>query len=349
MVATKSLGYIKPSKVEEFYSSTNFDRAGTGVEKVKMMQKFGMGAVMDAEATVPTSPFLQFIVPAVVRAQIAPLKAQKLLGVDMVGRSFDREIVYKTTQSKGYADAYTDFSNMPLSDFSIGFKTRDIVVLQAGLEVKWLEEQQYGAANINALQEKMTSLNFALNTAINEIGFRGVSGGRTYGILNDPDLLPYETAPKTWGTCTFAELQAQISLMATKVREQSFNIVEPTTDAMILAIPIVTRATLDINNSLNTKSVLGWIKETYPNWTIETVAQFSGANGGANVAYLYAETVVGDIGSTDNKAVFSLGMQAQNQVIGAGKVLSTFQSQSISATSGCAVKRAYAVTRWTGV
>jgi len=95
-------------------------------------------------------------------------------------------------------------------------------------------------------------------------------------------------------------------------------------------------------------SVREWIDKTYNGrMRIETAPQLNGANGGANVFYLYAEKV--EDYSTDGGMTFIQVVPAKFRVLGVTPLAKGFEEDYSNATAGVMCKRPYAVVRYTGI
>jgi hypothetical protein len=71
------------------------------------------------------------------------------------------------------------------------------------------------------------------------------------------------------------------------------------------------------------------------------------ANGGANVAYLFADSV--DDGGSDGGATFVQIVPAKFQALGTEKQAKGYIEDFSNATAGIMVKRPFAVQRLTGI
>jgi hypothetical protein len=94
-------------------------------------------------------------------------------------------------------------------------------------------------------------------------------------------------------------------------------------------------------------SPLQWIRETYPQMRVESAPQLNAANGGANVFYLYADTV--EDGSSDNGRVFDQIVPAKFMALGVQNLPKSTIEDFSMATAGVLLKRPFAVVRSSGV
>jgi hypothetical protein len=330
--------------VRRMMTGMGFDAVDTG----------GMGLSTPATAMTPVR-FLQQFLPGLVRVLTAARKIDTLVGVSTAGSWEDESIVQGIMEGTGYAQIYGDHTNIPLSSFNPTFEVRDIVRGEKGMQVGRLEEARASKMQINAATEKRTSAAIALEIFRNRIGFLGFNNGtnRTYGFLNDPGLLAYISLPAgastftTWRTKTFLEITADIRLMATQLRVQGKENIDPNKAPCTLAVATSAVDALTVTNVQGTQSVNGWIKENYPNWRIESATELDNANGGLSVVYLYAEKV--DDSGTDDSRVFIQVVPTKLQALGIEKRAKGYLEDWTNATAGVMAKRPYAVVRASGV
>ncbi len=316
------------------------------------------GFAMDTDLTVPlttgsvTTPvqFAQAWLPGVVRIVTAPRNIDNLIGIMTQGDWADEEIVQSLLGNSGKAQAYTDNGNIPLANWNQNFVTRTIVRLELGLEVGRLEQERGSKVRISSADEKRYGVIEGLEIGRNDIGFFGYNDGdnKTYGLLNDPQLLAYETLPSggDWPNEAYLDIINDLIFMAATLQNQSYGRVNVRTDAICFAIPVITDQYLNKTSEYG-KSVREWIRETYPNWRIEIVPQFEAANGGQNVGYLYAESV-GNSG-TDDSRTFVQVVPTKFRSLGIEQRAKGYAEDYSNATAGSLCKRPYAVTRYTNL
>lgn len=327
-----------------------------------MMTGLGQDAIdtgalgLTTPATVMTPVrFLQQFLPGLVRVLTQARKIDTLVGLTTAGSWEDESLVQGVMEGVGYTQIYGDQTNVPLSSFNPTYELRDIVRGEMGMHVGRLEEARASKMQLNAATEKRAAAAVSLEIFRNRVGFLGYNGGnnRTYGLLNDPGLLAYNNLPAgaststTWRLKTFLEITADIRLLATQLRIQGRDNIDPNTAACTLAVATEAIDALTITNVQGTQSVRAWIKENYPNWRIESVPEFDDANGGLSVVYLYAEKV-DDSGTDDSRTIVQL-VPAKLQSLGIEKRAKGYLEDWTNATAGVMVKRPYAVVRGSGV
>lgn len=332
----------------------------------KMVEGIGMDAVDGAGYGSPlaglTSPsiatpiqFLQEWLPGFVRFITGVRKIDALVGLATIGSWEDEEVVQGSMELLGGALPYSDYGNIPLTSWNASYEARTVVRFELGFNVGLLEEARTARARINSASEKRASVTEQLEIRRNEIGFYGFNDGqnRTFGFLNDPNLLPAITVANgssgspSWAQKTFLEITADIQAAVARLITQSQGTIDPKEVDLTLALPLAVDTYLGTVSQYSGQSVREWLKETYPRIRVETAPQLVEAIGGVDVAYLYPENV--DDGSTDDGKVFIQLVPAKFMSLGVDKGAKSYTEDFANATAGCMLKRPYAVVRLLGV
>lgn len=322
----------------------------------------GMFAAMDANVLTPTVmpgnlgvpvQFLQNWLPGLVRTITQARKIDMLVGISTAGNWEDEEVVQGVLEPTGLAVLYGDYTNVPLSSFNMSYERRGVVRFEQGIRVGALEEARMGRVNVNAATEKRGSAALSLDILRNRVGFYGYNGGanRVFGFLNDPGLPAYVTVAAgtggtTWATKTFLEITADIRTAMGALQSQSGDTIDPTDTALVLAVATIASQFLAVTSDFG-NSVKSWLAETYPKLRIVTAPELNGANGGANVFYLYPETV--QDGSTDGGKVFDQIVPTRFQTLGVEQQAKAYIEDYTNATAGVMVKRPWAIVRRSGI
>lgn len=322
----------------------------------------GMFAAMDANVLTPTvmpgnlgvpAQFLQNWLPGLVRTITQARKIDMLVGISTAGNWEDEEVIQGVLEPTGLAVLYGDYTNVPLSSFNLSYERRSVVRFEQGIRVGALEEARMGRVNVNAATEKRGAAAVSLDILRNRVGFYGYNGGvgRTYGFLNDPGLPAYVTVAAgtggtTWATKTFLEITADIRAAMGVLQNQSGDTIDPTDTALVLAVATIASQFLAVTSEFG-NSVKAWLAETYPKLRIVTAPELNGANGGANVFYLYPETV--QDGSTDGGKVFDQIVPTRFQTLGVEQQAKAYIEAFTNATAGVMVKRPWAIVRRSGI
>ena len=330
---------------------------------LKMSQKAGISVeslAMDSALVGPAggslgSPvqFLQNWLPGIVRQITAVRNIDSLIGVSTVGNWHDEEVVQTASEMTGKAELYGDASNIPLANYNATYERRTIVRFEKGINVGMLEEARAGEAAINMAIEKRAAAALALDIARNRIGFFGFNqpDTRNFGFLNDPNLPAYVNVAAgvgglPWAGKTFLEITADIRTAVRALVEQSAGNIRPQTTDLTLALPTGFEEYLGVTSDFGV-SVQDWLTKTYPRMRVESAPELEGANGGANVFYLYAERI--DDGSTDDGLVFAQNVPARFQTLGTERRAKSYVEDYSNALGGVMTKRPWAVYRASGI
>jgi hypothetical protein len=298
--------------------------------------------------------FLQNWLPGFVRMLTAPRKIDELIGIMVSGSWEDEEIVQGVLEPTGKAVPYSDYSNIPLTGWVPSWERRTVVRFEQGIRVGVLDEKRSARMGVNSANEKRGTATVSLEIARNRVGFYGYNSGtnRTYGFLNDPSLAAYVSVPNgaagtpTWATKTFLEITADLRSFMAKLQVQSKGVIDTRTHAITLAMANAITPYLSVTSDHGV-SVEAWFKATYPNARIVTAPELDAANGGANVVYVYAESV--DDGASDGGKVWAHVVPAKFQLLGTEKQSKAYVEDFTNATAGVMLKRPYAVVRFSGM
>jgi hypothetical protein len=313
---------------------------------------------LDAPSMTPTitTPvqFLQNFLPGFVYVMTQPRTIDELIGIETIGSPIDEEIVQQTLEHAGKTSLYSDLGNVPLSGVGNGYERRTITRHEMGLRVGWLEENRAGRASVDIANEKRAAAGLALEITRNRVGFYGFNNGtnRTYGFLNDPGLPAYVAVPAgvggtTWALKTMQEITADIRLFLGTLLTSSKGLID------IRSTPITLAVSLDAVNQLTKINDFGisvekWLQDTYPNVRVKASVDLNNVNGGADVAYVYAESVPGT--GTDGGQVISQFVPSKFQMLGSSKdEKGSYTEAFLMATAGVMVKRPWAIARFSGI
>lgn len=317
----------------------------------------GLVAPITTGANGVPAQFLQSILPGFIRIMQKKRSADRLAPIVSVGDFFDKEIIIPTIEHLGTPQLYSDHGQVPIASWNPTYERRSVILHELGALVSILEDGIANKAGISNAQEKRTAVMLALEILRNEIFFNGYDDGanRVYGFLNDPNLPAYNTVPNgaggspTWALKTVKERQSDILTAVSRLRSQSGSNVDVENDKLLMPIASSVKdlmsETNDGNGVLN--SVNKWLTENYPNIEVIPCEELNGANGGANVFYLYPASV-SDSGTDDEMTIIQMipeRLKSLNTETKAKGVLEGYAN----ALAGCLVKRGYAVDRSTGI
>lgn len=325
--------------------------------QARQMAAFGMddsqGLLTTASINTPVQ-FLQNWLPGFVKTITAARKIDELIGITTSGSWEDEEIVQGILEPVGNAVPYGDYSNVPLSSYNTNFERRTVVRYEKGMKVGSLEEARASKIRVSMSAEKRASAALALEIERNKVGFYGYNSGanRTYGFLNDPSLAAYVTVANgastspLWSSKTFLEITADIRSAAASLQSGSQDTINPEDREITLALATASYQYLSVTSDFGI-SVRDWISKTYPKMRVVSAPQLTAANGGANVFYMYAESV--DDGASDDSRVWIQVVPAKFQTLGVEKQSKAYVEDYTNATAGVMLKRPYAVVRRSGV
>lgn len=357
IAATAGPFVMSADEVSEYRA---LSKLGIGIDDRSLR---GMMTALDANVLTPTklSPtigvpvqFLQNWLPGLVRVITQARKIDELVGISNAGNWEDEEIIQGAMEPTGNPVLYGDNTNIPLASFNLAYERRGVVRFEQGIRVGALEEARMGRVQVNSATEKRGGAAIALDILRNRVGFYGYNGGaqRVFGFLNDPALPAYVAVPAgagggtTWSSKTFLEITADLRSAMGALQSQSGDNIDPRTTSLVLAIATNASQFLAVTSEFG-NSVEDWINRTYPSLRIVTAPELNGANGGANVFYLYPETV--QDGSTDGGRVFDQIVPARFQTLGVEQQAKAYIEDYTNATAGVIVKRPWAIVRRTGI
>lgn len=325
------------------------------------MNMLGGGHGMDA-ALVPailtpsiSTPiqFLQQWMPGFVFVATQARKIDDLIGLSIQGRWEDEQVVQGVLERTGKTAVYGDTTIIPLSSWITNFVTRTIVRYEEGIQVGRLEEARAAAMRVNSAESKRSAAMEALEISRNNTGFSGFNNGAnlTFGFLNDPNLPAYidvaaGVGGTTWNLKTYLEITADIRSWYQGLRTQSGDRIDPGNDPVTLALATDVYDSLSVTSNFG-NSVFMWLKETYPNTRVRSAPQLNDADGGENVAYLFAEGVMDE--STDDSRTWVQPVPSKFYSLGVEQRSKLYIEDSSNATAGVMLKRPWAVYRASGI
>lgn len=298
--------------------------------------------------------FLQEWLPGFVRVITAARKADLLMGISTIGAWEDEEIIQGTLENLGEVVPYTDYGNIPLASWQANYARRTVVRFELGFSVGILEEARTARARVQTAAEKRVSVTRSLEIARNRVAFYGYNNGQnnTYGYLNEPELLPALTAAvgassdTKWSTKTFLEITADIRRMVAELQIRSMDNIDVETHPLRLSLPTGVNQYLSVTSNYG-NSVRQWLRENYPNITIETAPEQNDAVGGESVSYLYPESFDDGL-SDDGGQVWMQCVPAKFFSLGVEKKAKSYLEDSSNATAGALLKRPLFVIRMIG-
>ena len=350
-MVTKIHTHMSGREVREF-GSLNLD--GRKDVRLSDLEAIGFGGfhAMDSALTGPSmsgglvrTEFLQHVLSGVVRTATRVRVLDEIVGQTTAGNWHDEEIVLNVTTPTGKAELYGDFSNIPLASYIQDLEKRGLVRAELGFQVGKLEEARQGAAGFQAQAEKRAAVTEALEQFREKVGYFGFNGDdtRVFGLLNDPNLPAYNSAGVNWKTATFDQITADVIAMFERLEMRSGGRIKDDS-AMTMVLPLGYRSALTKANPVaQGETVKEWIATNYPNVRFIFSPEFIGANGGADVAYLFADNVDDD--STATSSTFLQIVPVKYQVLGSENSIKGYLEDATNATAGIFLTRPWAVER----
>ena len=311
--------------------------------------------------TTPSIPtpvqFLQTFIPGIVEFQTAPRMIDELIGMVTIGSFEDEQLIIRASELFSQAVPYQDLTPVPFSSYNIIFNVRTVVRFEQGMQVGYLENARLARINVNTDDEKRRAAQRALEIQRQYVGMYGYNSNSslTYGMLNEPQLSNYVAVPAgasgqtQWAYKTYNEIWNDILNAVTQLQIASGGRIDAFRAPMTLALANTVIPYLNVQNALSSKTIKSTIMETFSNIRIIPVPEFSGANGGLNVGYLYAEEIQDEMGSTDDGKTWMQLVPAKSVFLGVRKDVKYYAEDYANALGGVYLKRPVAVTRFTGI
>lgn len=338
-------------QVSDKTSWGTLDRFGVSANQKDMKAVMDEFPEMGTPASVATPiQFLQWLNPEVITYLTTKRDIDELLGVTMAGSWADKEVIQSAIELLGSARPYGDKADDNLASYNVEYNGRTIVRFGEALEVGKLEAEQSAKARIDTYGTKKLAVSEVLEVSRNLVGYYGYLEGanKTYGFLNDPDLPDYVAVASgaggstTWSSKTYLEIVKDLIGMISDLQVKTGNNYNPLTTPAQLDVSLSSYNYLNTQNDLGTKSVLQWLKETYPLIEVKASSFLDGANGGANVAYLWATKLGG-------KGVIKQFIQDKMRFLGMDKFAKVTRESYSNATAGVMVLQPVGVVRKTGI
>jgi hypothetical protein len=352
----RSFAALSGFKSEEYQSLPKVGIHFPG-PRVNEMMKSAMDALQPLVTTASIGTPIQFLqewLPGFVYVITAARNIDELVGLDIVGAWEDEQVVQGILEQTALAQPYGDVSNVPFSSWNTNFNYRTVVRFEQGMSVDRLEEARAARMRVSSSGEKRESCGLSLEIERNRIGFYGYNNGAnlTYGFLNDPGLPAYLTVATgtggftQWSTKSFLEIQKDILTAIAALRLQSQDVINPQKVNLTLAIATASVDYLGTTSDFGI-SVMEWLKEAYPRVRVASAPELDAANGGANVFYLYADSIQDR--STDNGRTFIQPVPSKFMVLGVQQTAKGYEEDYSNATAGVMCKRPWAVVRYSGI
>ena len=365
--ANKDFG-VNPRKLSNLAAHIKANIATMDAESLAKIGYGGMTATQDAQiAQLSTNnlpglnQFLQNWLPGNVNAITAPRRAEELLGFVQAGSFEDETVVARFNEFFGYTQPYGDLADVQRSGYNTEFINRQIVRFQGGIQSDTLESARMAKVGISDIDNKRAALLRSFSITENFVSFNGWSNTRCFGLFNDPNLPSYATLPAVgtgssalWSSKTTAQQQQDILLSVSALYTQTKTAFDPYTEEFTWAVsPYVMMQLsnlISISGGTAVYTLRNWVESQYKNIRIIAIPEFAGANGGADVWYMYKENTVSVDDSTDDgKTIVNLLQTRMFQLSALPTKSGGVAENYASAQAGVFAKRPILIVRYTGM
>lgn len=328
------------------------DLAALGIDVRKLAQDTALTGPASANGFIQ-GYLLQNILPGVVRVSTQVRLIDEIAGVLNAGNWYDETVAQRVVSPVGKAELYGDHTNIPLASYKNQLERRGVVRFEQGLSVGVLEEARQAVEGYDEAKLKREMVNESLEISRNRLGFFGfvTASQRTFGLLNDPSLAAYSTATGSWLTganANWTGVTTDFQRMFTNLELRSGGHIRDDM-ALTVVLPLGYRRVLSYVNtaSATSQTVKQWLEEMFPKIRFIYAPQFIGANGGANIVYMFADEMP-DGDDTGGRTIVQV-VPERYRVIGTEQRAKGYLEDSANATAGIFVLRPWAFERMTGI
>ena len=308
-----------------------------------------------ADAALQTTPntqvpveFLIYLDPQVIEILTAPRNAREIFGEQRYGTRATPSAKFGAKEFTGSSQPYTDFGQSRTSGVNYYWLDRDNYLFQTVIEYGDLEQEVTGEAKLNLAADKQQAAAEVLDLDSNRFAFFGVRGKRTYGILNEPNLLPAISPLLTgagnsplWSTKTTVAIYNDVLELFKELQSNSKGRITATSKLTLVVSPEVNvylaRAT-DFN-----VSVLDMLNKYFSNLTIVVAPEMHDDVAGETVM-MVADNFAG---SASNANVLGFSEKFYG-----GRIvpdLSSFSQKFMAGTYGFILRQAFSIATMKGM
>lgn len=305
-------------------------------------------------------PLVSVIDPQTIRALMTPIRAEQIYGSRQLGQWTDRIYYLKYLEGTGYGVSYGDFEKGGLANLDPDFEEIDRFLYQTHIRWGELEEETIGLAQIALANELRTYAVDVLNRFTNRVYFFGITGQRTYGILNNPKLpAPIQPDPKAaggtaWDNATNIEIYNDILKMLQRLVTQLDGIIDMGSP-VTLVIPNSRQVLLNRTNDYS-KPVTALLKDAMPNIRIAVAPELglqadgapaipssiAGSGPAGNMMQMFVETLGG---TRTIECAFPMRLRAHRLQTHA----SSYTQKMSTGTWGAVIRRPVAIAQMVGI
>lgn len=246
--------------------------------------------------------FLNTLMADVVEVFTRKRSAEEVMGPMVKTMDWEMQTAtFPIIEKTGGVSLYSDFGEPRYVSGNANFASLRQYRFTTGILVGDLLSAQYSKARIDYAKLQNSAAAEVLAIEFNRVAFNGNMVGsnmEVFGILNHPDLLPYETIANEWTEQTDEkQIKADLSRLLNKLQDQAGVNVDITKDKIRVALPpnklnILNTATLPTGFPM-----LDVIKRAFPTLEFTSAPELKGAyTGGKDVVIIQA---INKIGGTD--------------------------------------------------
>lgn len=358
MPKVKVEGFALDEAPDNLKTMENLALMGISMNEKSSGVKYVMDSMPTQGVTNPTAQvpvqFLQHWMNKIITVVTQATTADEFLGRSTYGEWYQESIVLRLRELTGSVRPYGDHAQAPLARYNYNQEDRTIVRFAQGILTGALEEARLAAmgnkASAYESDRAALGLGFKLNT--NAVAFFGYNLGynKTYGLLNDPFLLPYVGVPEAgeagdkyteWSRKNFYEIVRDLNTAVATLQKQCGGNFIPSKHAFKIGIALSCDQHLNQVNQYGI-SVRKYIADTWPKAEIVPIPEFDNAIAGDNVMYLKLEDLAGS-------PVAEQIVPAAVRLVGSVPRASGLYELYTDATAGCFVEQPLGIVRFFGI
>lgn len=356
MPKVKVEGFALDEAPENLRTMENLALMGVSFNDKSAGVKYVMDAMPTQGVTAPTAQvpvqFLQHWMNKIITVVTQATVADEFLGRSTYGEWYQESVVLRIRELTGAVRPYGDHAQAPLARYNYNQEDRTIVRFAQGILTGALEEARLAAIGqkSSAYESDRAALGLAFKINTNAVAFFGYNLGlnKTYGILNDPNLAPFQVVPTgaqskstKWATKNFYEIVTDLNTAVAALQKQCGGNFIPSKHAFKIGIALSVDQFLNQVNSYGI-SVRKYITDTWPKAEIVQIPEFDGAAAGDNVMYLKLEELAGS-------PVVEQIVPAAVRLVGSVPRASGLYELYSDATAGCFVEQPLGIVRFVGI
>lgn len=264
------------------------------------------------------------------------------------------QIFIPSATARGVSQLNADFDNAGNTNVNINWMERDIINLQRSLAYGDLQVAQMALAKVDIINQIRTFNAELIAIDINNIGFNGYEGYRTFGLLNDPSLNAVLVSPDSianpsssqWIYKNYLEISADVQDLYASI----VGIAGGQADYMrpaYLVLPPAVYVYLTRQNALGTQSVVQYLEATFKGLEIVMAQNLQGTGTPIGAATPnYALLIYKDLGGSP---VVYNAFVTPYQSHGVYRIQSYYGEVISFSIAGAFVVRAMGIARMSGI